>query len=66
VFSKIAATGSKPEVFNGTCGQKAQRACIRCLALDSRFGNRVQKKAKSQEKPPILPRRQNLFKLRTG
>jgi TldD protein len=56
VFSKILATGSKLEVFNGTCGAESGSVPVSAVSpaiLVSEI--EVQKKAKSQEKPPILP-----------
>jgi TldD protein len=56
VFSKITATGSKPEVFNGTCGAESGSVPVSAVSpavLVSEI--EVQKKSKSQEKTPILP-----------
>jgi TldD protein len=56
VFSKIAATGSKPEVFNGTCGAESGSIPVAAVSPSIFVSEiEVQKKAKSQEKPPILP-----------
>jgi TldD protein len=56
VFSKIAATGSKPEVFNGTCGAESGSVPVSAVSPSILVSEiEVQKKAKSQEKPPILP-----------
>jgi hypothetical protein len=56
VFGKIMATGSKLEVFNGICGAESGNVPVSAVSpaiLVSEI--EVQKKSKSQEKPPILP-----------
>ena len=56
VFSKIAATGSKLEAFNGTCGAESGSVPVSAVSPSILVSEiEVQKKAKSQEKPPILP-----------
>jgi TldD protein len=56
VFSKITATGSKPEVFNGTCGAESGQIPVSAVSPSVLVSEiEVQKKSKSQEKPPILP-----------
>ncbi|MBN1571383.1 MAG: TldD/PmbA family protein [Acidobacteria bacterium] len=56
VFSKIAATGSKLEVFNGICGAESGSVPVSAVSPSILVSEiEVQKKAKSQEKPPILP-----------
>jgi predicted Zn-dependent protease len=56
VFSKIAATGSKPEAFNGICGAESGSVPVSAVSPSILVSEiEVQKKAKSQEKPPILP-----------
>jgi TldD protein len=56
VFSKILATGSKPEVFNGICGAESGSVPVSAVSPSILVSEiEVQKKAKSQEKPPILP-----------
>jgi len=55
-FSKIAATGDKPAVFNGTCGAESGGVPVSASSpalLVSQI--EVQKKVKSQETSPILP-----------
>jgi predicted Zn-dependent protease len=55
-FGKIAATGSKMEVFNGTCGAESGSVPVAAVSPSILVSEiEVQKKAKSQEKPPILP-----------
>jgi len=55
-FSNIIATGDDLGVFNGTCGAESGgvpvSACSPSLLVSK---IEVQKKAKSEEKPPILP-----------
>jgi TldD protein len=56
VFGKIIATGSKMEVFNGTCGAESGGVPVSGVSPSILVGEiEVQKKEKSQEKPPILP-----------
>ncbi len=56
VFGKILATGSKMEVFNGTCGAESGGVPVSGVSPSILVGEmEVQKKEKSQEKPPILP-----------
>ncbi len=55
VFSNIAYIGGEYEVFNGTCGAESGGVPVSCVSpalLVSQI--EVQKKVKSQEKPPIL------------
>jgi predicted Zn-dependent protease len=55
-FSNIIATGNKYEVFNGICGAESGGVPVSASSpalLVSKI--EVQKKAKSQAKPPILP-----------
>jgi predicted Zn-dependent protease len=57
MFSHISDCGDKYDVFNGTCGAESGGVPVSC-ASPSIFVKQieVQKKSKSQEKPPILPR----------
>jgi len=56
VFGKIIATGSKMEVFNGTCGAESGSVPVSAVSPSILVSEiEVQKKSKSQEKPPILP-----------
>jgi TldD protein len=55
-FSKIVAAGDKQEVFNGFCGAESGYVPVAAIApsiLTTQI--EVQKKAKSSERPPILP-----------
>jgi len=55
-FSSIVAGGTKPAVFNGTCGAESGGVPVAAVSpaiLVSQI--EVQKKAKSQERPPLLP-----------
>ncbi|MFB3825848.1 MAG: TldD/PmbA family protein [Bryobacteraceae bacterium] len=55
-FSKILATGEKPEVFNGYCGAESGNVPVAAVSpalLVSEI--EIEKKAKSQERPPLLP-----------
>jgi predicted Zn-dependent protease len=55
-FSKIVAAGDKQEVFNGFCGAESGYVPVSAVApsiLTTQI--EVQKKAKSSERPPILP-----------
>jgi TldD protein len=55
-FSKIVAAGDKQEVFNGFCGAESGYVPVSAVSpsiLTTQI--EVQKKAKSSERPPILP-----------
>jgi hypothetical protein len=55
-FSSIVAGGNQPAVFNGTCGAESGGVPVAAVSpaiLISQI--EVQKKAKSQERPPLLP-----------
>jgi TldD protein len=55
-FSKIVAAGDKPEVFNGVCGAESGYVPVAAVSpaiLTTQI--EVQKKAKSSDRPPILP-----------
>jgi TldD protein len=55
-FSKIVAAGDTPEVFNGYCGAESGYVPVSAISpaiLTTQI--EVQKKAKSSERPPILP-----------
>jgi TldD protein len=67
VFSKILATGSKLEVNNGTCGAESGGVPVAMVSPSILVSEiEVQKKAKSQEKPPILPAPTNAQGNHTG
>lgn len=57
MFSNITATGSDMEIFNGRCGAESGWVPV-SAASPSLFVSQVevQKKSKSQERPPLLPR----------
>jgi predicted Zn-dependent protease len=55
-FSRIMATGDKPEIFNGYCGAESGSVPVSAVSpavLVSEI--EIQKKDKGQERPPILP-----------
>lgn len=55
-FSKILATGDKLEVFNGYCGAESGQVPVSAVSpaiLVSEI--EIEKKAKSNDRPPILP-----------
>ena len=55
-FSKIVAAGDTTEVFNGFCGAESGYVPVAAVSpaiLTTQI--EVQKKAKSLERPPILP-----------
>jgi predicted Zn-dependent protease len=55
-FSKILATGDKAEVFNGYCGAESGSVPVSAVSpaiLVSEI--EIEKKAKSNDRPPILP-----------
>jgi len=54
-FSKILATGDKPEVFNGYCGAESGSVPVSAVSpaiLVSEI--EIEKKAKSNDRPPLL------------
>jgi predicted Zn-dependent protease len=55
-FAKIVATSDKPEVFNGYCGAESGSVPVSAVSpaiLVSEI--EIEKKAKSQDRPPLLP-----------
>ena len=55
-FGKIIATGTEVEVFNGICGAESGSVPVSAVSPSILVSEiEVQKKEKSQEKPPILP-----------
>ncbi len=55
-FSKIMATGDKPEVFNGYCGAESGSVPVSAVSpaiLVSEI--EIEKKAKGNDRPPLLP-----------
>jgi predicted Zn-dependent protease len=56
-FEKILATSDKREVFNGTCGAESGPVPVSAISPALLVGEiEVQKKQRSQDRPPILPR----------
>lgn len=56
-FSKILACGDKLGVFNGNCGAESGWIPVSCVSPSILTGEiEIQKKQKSVERPPILPR----------
>jgi predicted Zn-dependent protease len=56
-FSKILATSNKPEVFNGYCGAESGSVPVSAVSPAILISEiEIQKKDKSQERPPLLPR----------
>ena len=55
-FAKILATGDKPEVFNGYCGAESGSIPVSAVSpaiLVSEI--EIEKKAKADDRPPLLP-----------
>jgi len=55
-FAKILATGDKPEVFNGYCGAESGSIPVSAVSpaiLVSEI--EIEKKAKANDRPPLLP-----------
>ena len=60
-FSKILATSDKPEVFNGYCGAESGSVPVSAVSpaiLVSEI--EIEKKAKSNDRPPLLPEPTNM------
>jgi len=56
-FSKILACGDTSEVFNGGCGAESGWIPVSCVSPGILTGEiEIQKKQKSEDRPPILPR----------
>lgn len=56
-FSKILACGDTVGVFNGGCGAESGWVPVSCVSPGILTGQiEIQKKQKSEERPPILPR----------
>jgi TldD protein len=56
-FAKILATSDKPEVFNGYCGAESGSVPVSAVSPAILISEiEIQKKDKSQERPPLLPR----------
>jgi predicted Zn-dependent protease len=55
-FSSVTLADDRPEVFNGTCGAESGGVPVSAVSPSILLEQiEVQKKAKSQERPPILP-----------
>jgi TldD protein len=55
-FSKILATGDTQEVFNGYCGAESGSVPVSAVAPSILVSEiEIQKKAKSNDRPPLLP-----------
>ncbi|MEO0160837.1 MAG: peptidase U62, partial [candidate division WOR-3 bacterium] len=55
-LSKILLTGNDYEVFNGTCGAESGWVPVSAISPSILVSEiEVEKKAKGQERPPILP-----------
>jgi hypothetical protein len=55
-FSKIVATSDKPEVFNGYCGAESGNVPVSAVSAAILVSEiEIEKKAKSNERPPLLP-----------
>ena len=66
-FSKILATSDKPEVFNGYCGAESGSVPVSAVApaiLVSEI--EIEKKAKSNDRPPLLPEPTTMENSRAG
>ncbi len=56
-FAKIAATGNQPQVFNGYCGAESGSVPVSAISPALLVTEiEVQKKNRSQERPPLLGR----------
>ncbi|MBP7864423.1 MAG: TldD/PmbA family protein [Acidobacteria bacterium] len=57
IFSNVEAAGGDTGVFTGTCGAESGGVPVTCVSPTLLIRQiEVQKKDKSQEKPPLLPR----------
>jgi predicted Zn-dependent protease len=55
-FSKILATGNKAEIFNGYCGAESGSVPVSAVSPSILVSEiEIEKKAKSNDRPPILP-----------
>jgi len=54
-FSKILATGDKPEVFNGYCGAESGSVPVSAVSPSILVSEiEIEKKSKSDDRPPLL------------
>jgi TldD protein len=66
-FAKIIATGDKPDVFNGYCGAESGSVPVSAVSpaiLVSEI--ETEKKAKSNDRPPLLPEPTSMEAVRGG
>ena len=66
-FSRILATSDKPEVFNGYCGAESGSVPVSAVSpaiLVSEI--EIEKKAKSNDRPPLLPEPSSMESNRAG
>jgi len=55
-FSKILATGDKPDVFNGYCGAESGSVPVSAVSPSILVSEiEIEKKAKADDRPPLLP-----------
>ena len=55
-FSKILATGDRPEVFNGYCGAESGSVPVSAVSPSILVSEiEIEKKAKANDRPPLLP-----------
>ncbi len=55
-FAKILATGDHPEVFNGYCGAESGSVPVSAVSPSILVSEiEIEKKAKSNDRPPLLP-----------
>jgi predicted Zn-dependent protease len=64
-FAKILATGDRPEIFNGYCGAESGSVPVSAVSPSILFSEiEIEKKAKSNDRPPILPEPTSLESVR--
>jgi hypothetical protein len=55
-FGKILATGDRAEVFNGYCGAESGTVPVSAVSPSILVSEiEIEKKAKSNDRPPLLP-----------
>ncbi len=63
-FAKIVATGDKQEVFNGYCGAESGSVPVSAVSPSILVSEiEIEKKAKSNDRPPLLPEPTTLEKV---
>ena len=66
-FAKILATGDTPEVFNGYCGAESGSVPVSAVAPSILVSEiETEKKAKSNDRPPLLPEPVSMEGVRGG